>query len=230
MVYPVISHYVDVTTRYDALMHAYIVVFLHLIPMSQTRGVLLQLILLGYIRTSDQHSLVVSQVCYPGEDRFLALHLVLMGRENLLIKRKWHLKMDYVYLDINELFIPRVAISHTTTPNAHTSDCTVNTLSLMDSIAIHLIGSLPEVVLTYASPSATTLDRPKSAILRAFPSPTRTLRQAKSRWTISKLDRYSYKIHYNHHIALPSYRTFGIVCEMGVFLLVMKLHFQHGFS
>ena len=46
------------------------------------------------------------------------------------------------------IYIPNVAISHNVTPNDHTSDELVNILSIMDSIAIHLIGSFPLVVLT----------------------------------------------------------------------------------
>lgn len=85
-----------------------------------------------------------------------------------------------------------VAISHSVTPYDQTSEAWVNSLFTIDSMAIHFQGSLPFVVFTYISSPATTRDMPKSEIFKLLFSPIRIFRHARSRCTISKLDRYSY--------------------------------------
>ena len=88
--------------------------------------------------------------------------------------------------------LPSVAISQSVTPYAHTSEADVNSLLVMDSIAIHFQGMRPRLFLTYTSFTATILDMPKSDILRDFPSSTKILRQARSLWTMPRLARNSY--------------------------------------
>ena len=72
---------------------------------------------------------------------------------------------------------------------AHTSEAVVNSRAVMLSIAIHLRGRRPLVFFTYTS--STSRERPKSVIFKSLSLATRTLRQAKSRWTILKLAKYS---------------------------------------
>ena len=92
----------------------------------------------------------------------------------------WHCKL-YVYMAYRPL--QKCIIKHT-----YTSDFSENSLSCIDSGAIHRRGSLVLRVDTYRSVS---LDSPKSAIFSTFPIPTSTFRQARSRWITLRAARCS---------------------------------------
>jgi len=66
------------------------------------------------------------------------------------------------YEYVTNVVVPRVAISHSRTPNDQTSLWEVKTRSRIDSIAIHLSGRRPLVSLQYWSPVYTTRASPKS--------------------------------------------------------------------
>ena len=72
---------------------------------------------------------------------------------------------------------------------SYTSDLSVHIFSATVSGAIHLSGNLSWREDTY---SGVSRERPKSDILSSFPSSTRMLRQARSRWRIPREERYSY--------------------------------------
>ncbi len=71
---------------------------------------------------------------------------------------------------------------------SYTSDLSVKIFLVNVSGAIHLSGILSWREDTY---SGVSLERPKSDILSSFPSSTRMLRQARSRWRTPREERYS---------------------------------------
>ena len=72
---------------------------------------------------------------------------------------------------------------------SYTSDLSVKIFLVNVSGAIHLSGILSWREDTY---SGVSLERPKSDILSSFPSSTRMLRQARSRWRTPREERYSW--------------------------------------
>ena len=95
----------------------------------------------------------------------------------------------FVYNKVCAFLLPIVPISQRVTPKAHTSEAVVNSRAVMLSMAIHLRGRRPLVFFTYTS--STSRERSKSVIFKSLPLAMRTLRQAKSQWTIFRLARYS---------------------------------------
>ena len=103
----------------------------------------------------------------------------------------YHNKQSIYVCFSEQLLLPIVPISQSVTPKAHTSEAVVNSRAVMLSMAIHLRGRRPLVFFTYTS--STSRERPKSVIFKSLSLAMRILRQAKSRWTIFKLAKYSCK-------------------------------------
>ena len=104
-------------------------------------------------------------------------------------KGKLCIEQSFLVCFSKPLLLPIVPISQSVTPKAHTSEAVVNSRAVMLSMAIHLRGRRPLVFFTYTS--STSRERPKSVIFKSLSLAMRTLRQAKSRWTIFKLAKYS---------------------------------------
>ena len=90
----------------------------------------------------------------------------------------------------------------------YASDLSVKILSVTVSGAIHLSGILSWREDTY---SGVSLERPKSDILSSFPSSTRMLRQARSRWRTPREERYISSCR-SSNACFNSYTSSSFVC------------------
>ena len=85
-----------------------------------------------------------AQVCSHLSRFPAAPYLEWMDTETHLRDYRQHMQTGRAsYAKRKQSHTPRVAISHRVTPYAHTSDAVVNSLFIIDSMAIHFQGSRP---------------------------------------------------------------------------------------
>ena len=141
---------------------------------------LLQIWVLSQFTNSELHS-------YACNREWLQLNTIIMSS---------HISERYVcYTDANlipQCCIKLLHVHKIISIKTHTSDFSENCRCEMASGAIHLSGNLLVFLVDWYISSA-SLERPKSVTLSNLLQLTSTFLQAKSRWMMLMLDRYSWE-------------------------------------